>query len=103
LLSIGDASLKDYPDQPEKCAVTCIPEVKCLELDPEKHLYLVIACDGIWDVFTNEEIGVIVAGELGDTKKTVSPSTLNSVAGLIVNRALDRGSMDNCTAVVVAL
>jgi len=101
--AIGDFSLKDDHDHPEKCAVTCVPEVKNLELVPGKHLYLVIACDGIWDVLSNADVASIVMGELRDKKGPVDEETLNKVAEVVVKNALEKDSTDNCTVVVVAL
>jgi len=100
--AIGDGSLKDM-NEPEKCAVTCVPEVRSLEIDPAKHRFLVIACDGIWDVYSNEEVAQIVMKELGDKKKPISVDDLNHAAETVVNGALDRDSADNCTVVIAAL
>jgi len=99
--AIGDGSLKDMME-PEKCAVTCVPEVRSLVLDPAKHRFLVIACDGIWDVYSNQEVATIVSGEFVDSKD-VSAHDLSRVAELVVKGAIDKGSGDNCTVVIVAL
>jgi len=102
--AIGDGMMKDDMDDPEKLAVTCVPEVRNLVLDKAKHLYLVIACDGIWDVYSNQEVAQIVVGELGtERKRPIDSAELDRVAQLIVEGAIHKGSMDNCTAVVVAL
>jgi len=102
--AIGDGSLKDDMSQPEKSAVTSIPDVRELVLDKEKHKYLIIACDGIWDVYKNEEVAGIVVEELGtDKSKPVDTAELDRVAKVVVDGAIFRGSMDNCTVVIVAL
>jgi len=99
--AIGDGSLKDMME-PEKCAVTCVPEVRSLVLDPAKHRFLVIACDGIWDMYSNKDVATIVSGELGG-KKQVTADELTRVSELVVKGSIDKGSGDNCTVVLVAL
>jgi len=100
--SIGDGSLKDM-EYPAKCAVTCVPEVRIRVLDPAKDLFLVVACDGIWDVYSNEEVADLVMRDLGGMKKPISVDALNAAAKHIVVSAIEKGSMDNCTAVVASL
>ncbi len=42
------------PDQ-----VTAVPEVRCLPLQPGDE-FLLLACDGIWDVLSNQEVRAAV-------------------------------------------
>lgn len=35
--------------------VTAVPEVRCLQLAPGDE-FLLLACDGIWDVLSNQEV-----------------------------------------------
>jgi len=100
--AIGDGSLKDMKD-PAENAVTCVPEVRNIAVDPAKHRFLVIACDGIWDVYSNQEVADIVMKELGELKKPIASDVLSHTAEIIVNTAIEKGSMDNCTVVIVAL
>jgi serine/threonine protein phosphatase PrpC len=39
---------------PEKQVVTALPDVKHVTLD-ESSRFLILACDGIWDILTNEK------------------------------------------------
>jgi serine/threonine protein phosphatase PrpC len=39
---------------PEKQIVTALPDVRHVVLD-ESCRYLILACDGIWDILTNEK------------------------------------------------
>jgi len=98
--AIGDGSLKDLME-PEKCAVTCVPEVKHLEVDPAKHRFLFIACDGIWDMYSNEDVAMIVKEEMEKNPSTVE--SLSRTCELICKGSIDKGSGDNCTALLVAL
>lgn len=40
-------------DESKKHQVTSFPDVKKVALKPE-HDFIIVACDGIWDCFTNE-------------------------------------------------
>ena len=52
--SIGDLEYKENADlPPERQAVTAFPEIKECTLGPNDD-FLIIACDGIWDVLTSQ-------------------------------------------------
>jgi len=63
----------------------------------EQHEFMVVACDGLYDVFSYADVADFV-GKLKDQDK--SPK---QIAEELVDAALDRGSMDNVTAIVVFL
>lgn len=103
--SIGDRYLKPWiiPD-PE---VTFLPRAKDDEC-------LILASDGLWDVMTNEEVcdiarrriliwhkknGLAMPSERGEG---IDPAA-QSAAEYLSNRALQKGSKDNITVIVVDL
>ena len=52
--SIGDLEYKENPNlPPEQQAVTAFPEIKEQTLGPNDD-FIIIACDGIWDVLTSQ-------------------------------------------------
>ena len=51
--ALGDFSFKDADMAPELCKVTAHPDVT-VELRHSDDEFIVLACDGIWDVMTNE-------------------------------------------------
>eukprot|EP01013_Petalomonas_cantuscygni_P006141 TRINITY_DN16_c0_g2_i1.p2 TRINITY_DN16_c0_g2~~TRINITY_DN16_c0_g2_i1.p2 ORF type:complete len:324 (-),score=54.89 TRINITY_DN16_c0_g2_i1:1461-2432(-) len=54
--ALGDFDFKAVSAlPPEQQAVSPEPEVQSLELTPEDE-FVVLACDGIWDVMTNEQV-----------------------------------------------
>ena len=62
--AIGDFSFKTnqnvaWCDQ----AVTCLPEIIQTPLEPRDE-FVVLACDGIWDVMTNEQVVSVVKEKL---------------------------------------
>ncbi|GER28422.1 protein phosphatase 2C family protein [Striga asiatica] len=66
-----------------------------LTLLTEDDEFLIIGCDGIWDVMSNEEAVCVVREELARCRDPIV------CARELVNRALMRDSCDNVTAVVV--
>jgi serine/threonine protein phosphatase PrpC len=58
--ALGDLEFKTAKGLgPEAQMVTPVPEVRELELT-EGDEFLVLACDGIWDVLSNQEVRVFV-------------------------------------------
>jgi len=80
--SLGDKSIGD--------ALSCEPDVKEFTL-PEKST-LIIACDGLWDVVQDEEVG-----------RSASDLALNcrQVAEDLRDTAYKKGSFDNITVMVI--
>ena len=81
--AIGDGSLGN--------SITCQPHLK--KVKRRDGTKLIIACDGVWDVITDEEAAEIVA-------KTKNPA---EAARLLKDEAISRGSTDNVTCIVVSL
>eukprot|EP01104_Vermistella_antarctica_P016336 TRINITY_DN554_c0_g1_i1.p1 TRINITY_DN554_c0_g1~~TRINITY_DN554_c0_g1_i1.p1 ORF type:complete len:355 (+),score=76.98 TRINITY_DN554_c0_g1_i1:97-1161(+) len=99
--SIGDGDFKDcFGEPPESQAVSCIPDVETVPLSPADR-FIVVACDGLYDVMTNEEIVDFVRNRLPDA----CMPTLNEAQGVVdalVDYAVeDRQSTDNTTALLV--
>ena len=68
-----------------------------------KNEFLVIACDGVWDVMTCEQVTAYVANRIRQSGTMgISPALgLSQVASDLVNKALSLGSTDNVTVVIV--
>lgn len=88
--SIGDVTLKYHST---KCVIG-EPEIVSVKLDLSKDRFLILGCDGIWDVLTNEQAVNIVANAA--VKK-------QDAARSLVQAAYAKGSTDNMTAIVVRL
>lgn len=89
--SFGDHGMKEFV-----CADPHLKEVDLLAKTDAK--LLILACDGVWDVLTDQEAGDIVMEEY---EKLGGP--YEDAGRLLVNRAIERGSADNVSAVVVFL
>ena len=86
--SFGDHSYKRY--------ITVLPYVNKVELT-ESAEFAVLACDGVFDVLQDEDVCRIVKEEVA------ASGTAEKCAERIVQEAVDRGSTDNITAIVVGL
>ena len=64
-----------------------------------RDAYLVLACDGVWDVKSNEEIGRMVIEEMSN--KPVNEQTLTEAADRIAKACVD--SNDNITLIILSL
>lgn len=54
--ALGDFVYKQNDGKiPEEQIVTAYPDVEVFDLTPN-HEFIVLACDGIWDVLSNEQV-----------------------------------------------
>ena len=88
---------------PEEQAVVSVPDVVVHPRNAASDLYLVLACDGVWDVLSNDEVAAFVCQHVSGLVQADEPNVLPRVGDLLLNHCLERGSRDNMTAVVVAL
>mmetsp|Transcript_3098 Transcript_3098/g.8402 ORF Transcript_3098/g.8402 Transcript_3098/m.8402 type:complete len:692 (+) Transcript_3098:343-2418(+) len=65
--------------------------------------YLVLACDGIWDVIENEAAIDLVADETERRAKACPETLLPDAADAFLQECLGRGSRDNLSAILVRL
>jgi serine/threonine protein phosphatase PrpC len=63
--------------------VTPRPDVAIVELQPDDE-FVVVATDGLWDVFTNQQVVRFVRKELG------RGYSLDQVAERLVNKAIEK-------------
>jgi len=100
--AIGDGDYKDLTDAPaENQAITCVPDVKERDIS-SKDEFIVIACDGVWDVMKNQEVVDYVYKQLHSTKEPITDARVTTAAQNLVNYAInDKLSPDNVTAVIV--
>jgi serine/threonine protein phosphatase PrpC len=94
--AIGDHSLRPY--------VIAEPEVTVVNRNPDDEV-LIMASDGLWDVMSNQEACnlakkcLLRARQRGSTRHSAA-----KVAATVLTRAaVDRGSRDNVTVVIVDL
>ncbi|KAM6956851.1 protein phosphatase 1B isoform 1-T3 [Aplochiton taeniatus] len=96
--ALGDFDYKNVDGKgPTEQLVSPEPEVFEMERAPEQDQFVVLACDGIWDVMSNEELCQFVESRL-----EVSDD-LERVCTEVVDTCLHKGSRDNMSVVLVCL
>ncbi len=123
--SFGDFYLKnalvDYQQEggillpPEKQIVVAVPDIEIVDRDPT-DAFLVLACDGLWDVFDNDQaitfIGnhllayskeSFVSGEASSDQIDAGRNACALACDAIIAEAISRGSADNISVVIVLL
>lgn len=80
-----------------KQQVSCEPEVTVLKRE-DKDDYLILACDGIWDVMSNEDCLNFIRAKVkqGETD-------LGAICEMICDKCLGLNSRDNMTCCIVQL
>ncbi|XP_063232789.1 protein phosphatase 1L isoform X1 [Bacillus rossius redtenbacheri] len=84
-------ALGDYPLKDKKLVIAD-PDILTFDLDDHKPLFLVLASDGLWDTFTNEEAVAFIKERINEPHFGAKSITLQSYY---------RGSLDNITVVVI--
>ncbi len=88
--SFGDFYLKQNAALPsDRQAVVAVPEVRVLERS-ERDAFAVLACDGIFDVMTNQEVVDFVQQQIG----------FDGAYSFSVSAQMSRGLMTCCTLVL---
>lgn len=86
--TLGDPELKANPERP---ILSNQPDTSVVPLLAE-DLFFVLACDGVWDVLSDQQVIDLVLEHWGDA---------SAAASRVVRTALSSGSGDNLTAQVV--
>ena len=90
---IGDLSLsRAFGDGDNAPYISQKPDIYYKKIIPETK-YIVMACDGLWDVCESESIGNVI-GEL-------NKSNPENIAIELANWALKKGSTDNVSIIVI--
>ena len=105
--TFGDVEAKNENLGGMKNVVVALPDITEIELD-EDFNFIVLGCDGIFDVLSNEEILECVKIVLKEKKITdlnnVNISELcGYIADMIIKSSLAKDSYDNVSCVVVAI
>jgi protein phosphatase 1B len=96
---LGDFRFKMNEHVPyEKQKVSMVPDLIVCPRDPENDEFMVIGCDGIWDVINNQECANIVQGFMDEGE-----SDLGSLCESMLTTCLEKNSKDNMTVCVVSL
>eukprot|EP01127_Copromyxa_protea_P011119 TRINITY_DN2778_c0_g1_i1.p1 TRINITY_DN2778_c0_g1~~TRINITY_DN2778_c0_g1_i1.p1 ORF type:complete len:305 (-),score=67.01 TRINITY_DN2778_c0_g1_i1:35-949(-) len=90
--AFGDSKYKQ--PKTSKNFVSVEPYLKTVKLTPS-HKFIILACDGLWDVCSQEEAATFVYNKIKEGK------TSQEIARALVNHALDLRTDDNVTVIIV--
>ena len=106
--AFGDFDYKANEDLTvEEQAIVCVPEIQIQKRDNYADMYLVLACDGVFDVMSNDEVGKFVGAKAKEYKETYNSNAslemLPQIGDDLLRHCLDLGSTDNMSVLIVAL
>ncbi|KAH9509315.1 Protein phosphatase 1B [Bulinus truncatus] len=94
--ALGDFEYKNVEGKgPCEQLVSPEPEIFVEERNPDDQ-FMVLACDGIWDVMSNDELCAFIEYKMKIT------SSLEEVCNQVVDTCLIKGSRDNMSIVLIA-
>eukprot|EP00359_Climacostomum_virens_P002702 CAMPEP_0204905606 /NCGR_PEP_ID=MMETSP1397-20131031/5513_1 /ASSEMBLY_ACC=CAM_ASM_000891 /TAXON_ID=49980 /ORGANISM="Climacostomum Climacostomum virens, Strain Stock W-24" /LENGTH=261 /DNA_ID=CAMNT_0052074503 /DNA_START=98 /DNA_END=883 /DNA_ORIENTATION=+ len=67
--SIGDFEYKDARRPPSEQMISAVPDTRCIPLTSQDD-FVILACDGIWDMMTSEQAVAFVYARLGRLQLT---------------------------------
>ena len=103
--AFGDFDYKGNTDlPPEEQAVVSVPDFEVHVRDEDTDLFLVLACDGIWDVMSNQEVADFIYSRVNEKKESLDnmESILPEVGDDLLKNCLDLGSRDNMSVLIIA-
>jgi len=100
--AIGDHAYKMNKDlKPEEQMISAMPDVKKVTLEDDDE-FMVLACDGIWNYMSSEEVVEFVRKRLAENREKVSSICEELFVNCLApNTAGDGTGCDNMTAVIV--
>lgn len=98
--AFGDFSYKTRSDlDPEKQVVTANPDIAIVSREPDNDEFIILACDGIWDVMDNAGICNWMERQLDRLDE--GEDGYKAVAEKVLDDCLSKGSRDNMSVVIV--
>jgi len=95
VIRIGDLSLsRSFGDGDNAPYISQKPDIYYKKITPDTK-YIVLACDGLWDVIENEELFKLL--------EKFKQSESNNLAAELATEALKRGSCDNISIIIIEL
>lgn len=95
-------------------AIICTPEILAKKREIDTDMYLIPACDGIWDVLSTDEVGLFVANKIeehctnmlssggNEHDKLESNAALAKVGDALLELCVDKKSKDNLSVLIIA-
>ena len=109
--AFGDFVFKENERAPiEEQALIAVPELRTYDrtasTNGSKPLFLLLACDGVFDVMSNDEVVSFVAEQLGvvdSSHDKIEAQDLSNACNALLKHALKIGADDNLSVLIVSL
>eukprot|EP01062_Namystynia_karyoxenos_P059162 TRINITY_DN5058_c0_g1_i1.p2 TRINITY_DN5058_c0_g1~~TRINITY_DN5058_c0_g1_i1.p2 ORF type:complete len:387 (+),score=125.21 TRINITY_DN5058_c0_g1_i1:87-1247(+) len=108
--ALGDFQFKTSPLPAEQQMVTALPEVRYAPLSPEDE-FLVLACDGIWDCRSSEDVVSFVRQRLAppaegsSSQRPLAPPKLSAICAQLFDAMVSKSprgiGCDNMSMIIV--
>lgn len=100
--AIGDFRYKQDPNRSDReYKVICYPDVAVHVRNKDQDQVMILACDGVWDVVSNDEAVSFVSDIALKQDEGDEAVTSEQAADMLVDRAFHDGSTDNISAIIV--
>ncbi|KAL1494323.1 hypothetical protein ABEB36_009938 [Hypothenemus hampei] len=101
--AIGDHSYKKNQELSDReQMITALPDVKKLTINPREDEFMVLACDGIWNSLTSQEVVDFVRPKLEENLDKISPICEQMFEHCLAPDTMGDGTgCDNMTAIIV--
>ena len=95
---------RSFGDLDAKPHVSHIPDIYDYEIVPGKDKFIIMGCDGVWDVLSNQEAVDFVLFTM-DKINTITPGLCTrsnkNIANLLGEYAIAKGSQDNISVLII--
>lgn len=88
-------------DRSERPFVSNIADISKRSIDEHADSFLVLATDGLFDVMTSQEVVDFIRDTMTNAKEEERELVRKDLAKMVAEEALDRGSLDNITVLVM--
>lgn len=106
--AIGDHFYKRNKNlPPEEQMISALPDIKVLTINDD-HDFMVIACDGIWNVMSSQQVVNFVQSKITQKTESGEPRSLSSIVEELLDRCLapdtsgDGTGCDNMTCIIIS-
>ncbi|XP_034840206.1 protein phosphatase 1G [Maniola hyperantus] len=101
--AIGDHSYKQNKDLDAKeQMITALPDVTTLTIEPEKDQFMVLACDGIWNFMSSQDVCDFILPRLAEGRERLSQICEEMFDHCLAPSTMGDGTgCDNMTAIIV--
>ena len=99
---IGDLSVsRSFGDIDSTPFVTHKPDIFKYKIK-KNDKFIIIACDGLWDVMNNKNVIKFILDKMKNIKITeMSGNSNNNIAYLLASHAINKGSTDNISIIII--